>query len=184
MNNQKIEWHHMGALILASAVVYAATYWVTDNMTEWFAFSFATSWVFIPAGVRMLLTLILLESGAVGVSLGTIWIDYQLHHSLDHFYNEVTACIAGGSAYISTLIAQRLFHLQSNLSQLNVTKLFGVSAVYSIVSPLMHQTWYVWQGKTEHFWPSLGMMSIGDFLGTLIVLGAIQWLLRGIKKLA
>lgn len=183
MNNQKIEWQHMGALILASAVVYAATFWITNTLNEWFEFSYATSWIFIPAGVRMLLALVLLEWGGIGVSLGTLWIDYQLHHSMNHVYNGVTACIAGGSAYLSTLIAQRFFHLQSNLSQLNAIKLFGISAVYSIVSPLMHQTWYVWQGKTEHFWPSLGMMAVGDFLGTLIVLGAIQWLLRAIKKL-
>jgi hypothetical protein len=182
MLSNQLGWLARGGLIVASAVLYAVTFRASDSLSQQFAFSHSTSWVFLPAGVRMLLALILMELGAVGVALGTAWIDYEWHDSLDHFYNCVTAMIAGGSVYLSTLISQKLFRLQSDLARLDVSKLLGISAVCSIVSSLMHQTWYVWQGKTEHFLPSLAMMAIGDFLGTLIVLGLIQTLLRWIKS--
>jgi hypothetical protein len=169
-------------LILASAALYAFAFRVCGSLSQSFAFSHATSWVFIPAGVRMLLALILMEMGAIGVALGTLWIEYGLLESMDHFYSWGTAMIAGFSAYVSTLISQKIFKLQSDLSQLSATKLLGISAIYSIISPLMHQVWFVFQGKTEHFLQSTAMMAIGDFFGTLIVLGGIQALLRVLKS--
>jgi hypothetical protein len=182
MPQKLLLWFNHAGLILVSAGLYAFAFRASDSLSQHFAFSHSTSWVFIPAGVRMLLALILLEMGAIGVALGTVWIDYGLHESLDHFYHWGTATIAGVSAYISTLISQRLFKLQADLSQLSVSKLLGISAVYSVISPLMHQTWFVWQGKTEDFLYSTAMMGIGDFFGTLIVLGVIQALLRGFKS--
>jgi hypothetical protein len=173
---------HPGGLILASAALYAATFWANESLNQYFAFSHSTSWVFIPAGVRMMLALILMEMGALGVALGTLLIDYAMHDDMAHFYNWGTACIAGLSAYLSMLLSQRLFNLQSDLSQLSLKKLLGISAVYSVISPLMHQTWFVFQGKTEHFLHSAVMMAIGDFLGTLIVLGLIQTLLNWFKR--
>jgi hypothetical protein len=184
MFNSRSGSHITGVLILLSAAVYSGMYWLTDAVSEHFKYSFSTSWVFIPAGVRMLLSLVLLAEGSLGVVLGTLWIDYGLHHSWDHVYNGITALIAGGSAYLSTLISQRLLHLQPDLSQLNAFKLLGIAAIFSLVSPLMHQIWYLWLGKTAHFLDSTAMMAIGDFLGTLIVLGGVQTLWRWFKSKA
>jgi hypothetical protein len=54
----------------------------------------------------------------------------------------------------------------------------GVCLIFSVVSPLAHQIWYTIDGETAQFWPSFAVMALGDWNGSLIVLGALYWVLR------
>jgi hypothetical protein len=171
------------ALTLIAALIYYLAYLTTYQLSSLYEFSHATSWVYLPSGVRLLLVLILMESGAVGVTLGTLAIDYFFNLSLNHAYNWITAVIAGASAYLSLRLAQHWLQLNRDLSSLNQPKLFGICVVFSVISPLMHQIWYALDGDTPDFWPSLAVMALGDLGGSVISLGALYWLLRLLRHL-
>lgn len=171
------------ALTLFSACIYYLAYLSSYQLSAYFEFSHATSWVYLPSGVRLLLVLILMESGAVGVFLGTLGIDYLVNQSNDHLYNWITAMIAGVSAYLGLLVAHQWLKLKEDLARMKSGQLMGVCLTFSVISPLMHQTWYTLRGETEAFWSSALVMSIGDLGGSIIVLGAIHWLWRLIRFL-
>lgn len=171
------------ALTFIAALIYYFSYLSSYQLSSLYEFSHATSWIYLPSGIRLLLVLILMGSGALGIVLGTLAIDYFFNLSTDHVYNLVTAIVAGSSAYLSLRLAQQLFKLQHDLSSLKQAQLFGICVVFSVVSPLMHQIWYWMDGETPLFWRSLAVMALGDLGGSVIVLGSIHWLLKLLRYL-
>jgi hypothetical protein len=171
-------WREYLPLICLSGLLYSLSYIASLQLNTWFEFSHATSWFYLPSGVRLLLVLIMLESGALGIVLGTLMIDYLVHDSKDHWYNFVTALVAGASAYLSLKWSQVALRLDQTLARLKQIHLLQVCVIFSIVSPLMHQLWYMYYGATTHFWHSLAVMAIGDLGGGIIILGALFWINR------
>ena len=178
MPRRESSWLDDGILALIAALIYFLSYLSSYQLSALYEFSHATSWVYLPSGVRLLLVLVLMELGAIGILLGTLAIDYYLHLSQDHAYNWITASVAGGSAYLGLKLAQRGLKLRDDLHRLNQWQLIQVCLIFSVVSPLMHQTWYWIHGDTEHFWFSAGVMALGDLGGSVIVLGALYWALQ------
>ncbi|MDI9330269.1 MAG: hypothetical protein QM527_02925 [Alphaproteobacteria bacterium] len=170
--------------VLFAALVYTITYIFSFNLSESFEFSHATSWVFLPSGVRLLLVLTLLGQGAMGVWLGTLLIDYVYMESSDHLYNWVTAAVAGGSAYISLKLAQNRLGLGANLHQLTQAQLMGICMIFSVLSPLLHQIWFWLHGDTYSFIQSWAVMALGDLGGSMIIRGGMFILLRLIRWIA
>jgi len=169
--------------VLAAALLYYLSYLSSYQLVRYFEFSHATSWFYLPSGVRLLLTLVLMGPGAWGVMLGTLAIDYIHHQSDDHWYNWVTASVAGLSVYVALWLAQRLFKLDATLRRLSQWHLLGICVVFSLISPLMHQIWYTLNQNSVSFWPSFAVMALGDLGGSVLVLYAIQWLLRLLRLL-
>ncbi len=178
MPAQVENWRDHLPLICLSGLIYFASYVASLKLNAWFEFSHATSWFYLPSGVRLLLVLIMLESGALGIVLGTLMIDYLVHDSRDHVYNLVTALVAGASTYLSLKLAQAALRLDQTLTRLKQIHLLLFCVIFSIISPLMHQLWYWHYGVTTHFWASLSVMAIGDLGGGIIILGALFWVNR------
>ncbi len=176
-------WHQNLPLIVLSGLIYSLSFVASSYLNTWFEFSHSTSWIYLPSGVRLLLVLIMFESGAVGILLGTLAIDYLLHNPDEHLYNWITATIAGGSAYLSLKAAQRLLRLDPVLSRLKQIDLLQVCIIFSVVSPLMHQLWYFYNGLTENFWHSFAVMALGDLGGSILILGAIIWIQKLFRML-
>ena len=170
-------------LVFVAAFTYYFAYLSSYQLSQFFQFSHSTSWFYLPSGVRLLLTLILMGPGALGVMLGTLAIDYIYHDSHDHLYNWVTASVAGLSAYVALLLAQRMFRLEATLARLSQLNLLGICMVFALVSPLMHQIWYRLNHNNESFLSSFAVMALGDLGGSVLVLYAIQWLMRLLRLL-
>jgi hypothetical protein len=49
--------------------------------------------------------------------------------------------------------------------------------VIALCSALLHQLWFTWIGQTAHFIQSTVAMTVGDFLGTVLVLYASKFVL-------
>ena len=79
------------------------------------------------------------------------------------------------------MFQKKWFKLNDDLSQFTLSQLLGVCVVFSVISPLMHQIWYALDGDTLDFWPSLAVMTLGDLGGSVVLLGALYWLLKLIR---
>jgi len=88
--------------------VSAGIYYLSLLMNEWALgepeFSFDVHWVFFPSGIRFILVLLALESGALGIALGGILWIYQDHPELGSQFAFITGCLAG----LSPLLARQL----------------------------------------------------------------------------
>ncbi|MCF8181936.1 MAG: hypothetical protein K9J23_04380, partial [Burkholderiaceae bacterium] len=81
--------------------VSATVYYLSLLANEWVfgdtEFSFDVHWVFFPSGFRFVLVLLALESGALGIALGGMLWNYQVHPDLGLDFALITGLVAGFS---------------------------------------------------------------------------------------
>lgn len=156
-------------LISIAAILYAASFSINTYVMSSFSFSLGVSWVFLPAGLRLLLTLLLDKSGALGIAIASTAISLGFYFE-DPILGIGAGIISGLAPYMAKLLVFRETDLKQDLSQLDAKQLLNCVFVFSIVSPLMHQAWYTLHNKDHLFFEDLGVMIIGDLIGTFIVI--------------
>jgi len=134
-----------------------------------FSFSLGVSWVFLPAGLRLLLTLLLDKNGAIGIAIASIAISLGFYFE-DLILGIGAGVISGLAPYIAKLLVFPDSDSNRDLSQLDAKQLLNCVFVFSVVSPIMHQAWYSLHNKEGLFFEELGVMIIGDLIGTLIII--------------
>jgi hypothetical protein len=168
------------ALMCAVSFFYAFklnAYWFSQ-----FEFSDGANWVFIPSGLRMLLVLVLVRTGAIGIVIGSIAINYDLSSVPgSHMFNIVTGLISGAAPFVARAVAQSWLHLDTHLSNLNARFLFKISVLFAATNALLHQLWFFWIGHTQDFIASTFAMVVGDWLGTVLVLAAANLGIQVVK---
>ena len=157
------------ALISIAAILYAASFLINSYVMGSFSFSLGVSWVFLPAGLRLLLTLLLDKNGALGIAIASIAISFGFYFE-DPVLGIGAGVISGLAPYIAKLLVFSDKDSNRDLSQLDAKQLLNCVFVFSVVSPLMHQAWYSLHNKDGLFFEDLGVMIIGDLIGTLIVI--------------
>ncbi len=157
------------ALISVAAILYAASFLINSYVMGSFSFSLGVSWVFLPAGLRLLLTLVLDKNGALGIAIASIAISLGFYFE-DSVLGIGAGIISGLAPYIAKLLVFPDKDSSRDLSQLDSKQLLNCVFVFSVVSPLMHQVWYSLHNKEILFFEHLGVMIIGDLIGTLIVI--------------
>jgi len=157
------------ALISIAAILYAASFLINSYVMGSFSFSLGVSWVFLPAGLRLLLTLLFDKNGATGIAIASIAISLGFYFE-DPVLGVGAGIISGLAPYIAKLLVFRDAQSSSDLSQLDAKQLLNCIFVFSVVSPLMHQAWYSLHHKDGLFFEHLGVMIIGDLIGTFIVI--------------
>lgn len=142
------------------------------------------NWIYLPAGVRLLCTLLFAEAGAIGLLLVS-WLVCFFHF----FPNDPMRSFAGGilasaAPYLVYLGAQRWCGLQSTLSTLSPARLLCCAVAFSVASPLLHHLWFALYEHKGQLLDSLVAMVIGDLSGCLVVLYAFKWLLQRLPRQA
>lgn len=179
------EWI-IGCLISAST--YAFLFYFNDWLTNTLVFGLGVNWIYLPAGLRLFLTLIFGFSGALGIATASFLISY-----FGDFPHDLTVCIgvgliSGFAPYLARHIVFSNLRLESDLSNLNFQKLIACILIYSLLSAGLHQWWFSLMtlentGSVNHFL----VMFIGDVLGSLLLISLIKYcldLLQKVKKTA
>jgi hypothetical protein len=156
-------------LISIAAILYAVSFLINSYAMGAFSFSLGVSWVFLPAGLRLLLTLLLDKNGAIGIAIASIAISLGFYFE-DPILGIGAGVISGLAPYIAKQLVFRDTDSNHDLSQLDAKQLLNCVFVFSVVSPLMHQAWYSLHNKEGLFFEDLGVMIIGDLIGTLLVI--------------
>lgn len=168
-------------LILIAATLYAVSFLINSYVMASLSFSLGVSWIFLPAGLRLLLTLLLDKNGALGIAIASIAI------SLGFFFEDPilgigAGIISGLAPYVAKLLVFQDTDLKQDLSQLDAKQLLNCVFVFSIVSPLMHQAWFTLHDHNKSFFEDLGVMIIGDLIGTFIVIYLAKTIIFFYKK--
>lgn len=140
-------------------------------------FSAGVNWVFIPAGLRLLLVLIFGIYGAIGVSVASIYIGLDGFFPNDPLTALVSGLISGFSPYIARAFVINKTRLSDSLNNLGPKSLLICICIFAFISPLFHQIWFYTKGYTDNFGASLGVMIIGDLIGSFIVVYAAKSLI-------
>lgn len=174
------------ALLCATAygILFYCNAWLTSSLV----FGLGVNWIYLPAGLRLFLTLIFGFPGALGIAIASFLISY-----FGEFSQELTVCIgialiSGFAPYLARLFVLKNIQLEADLGNLNLPKLGACILVYALLSAGLHQWWFATVGLEEtgtfnHF----AVMMLGDILGSLLLIAAIKAsidLLKKVKQIA
>ena len=166
--------------------VSAGIYYLSLLMNEWVlgkpAFPFDVHWVFFPSGIRFVLVLWALESGALGIALGGIFWIYQDHPDLGIQFALITGCLAGLSPLLARQLSIIFMGLDREFKEVSPKTLLKISLLFATLSALLHQLWFYAQGLTENLALNFCVMALSNWAGTLLVLMAFKLLIQRIPN--
>jgi hypothetical protein len=158
-----------------SAIAYSGLFFINDWLTMHLTYGLGVSWIYLPAGLRLFLTLIFGLSGALAIAIASFLISY-----FGQFSTELTTCIgvgliSGFAPYLARFFVLSNVNILSDLSNLTLQKLAICTLIYASLSAGLHQWWFALRGLDEagslnHFL----VMVTGDILGTVILIGLVK----------
>jgi hypothetical protein len=173
------------ALVLATMLLFAAMLVLNEWMFRALEFTRGINYVYLPAGMRLVCTLLFGEAGAVGLLLASWAASFLVFFpgQFDRpFAGGIIAAVAPYSVY---RIARAQYGLHASLENLTPRRLLVLVLAYSLASPLVHHLYFALQGQ-QHLLRSFFAMFIGDLNGTLIVIYGFKAVLalapRGIPR--
>jgi hypothetical protein len=170
-------------LIGIAALLYTACFFINTHLMAPLEFSIGVNWIFLPAGLRLLLTLLLGFSGALGICLASTLLGVCFYFPGDPLTAIGAGIISGLAPYIAKFLSFKDLNITSNLASLDGSKLLNCIFIYSLTSPALHQTWFALRGLNHHnFVESLGVMVIGDLIGTIIIIYVAKGIIFIVKK--
>lgn len=173
MNKFLSEWT-VGLLI--SVLTYASLFYVNTWLTAHLSYGLGVNWIYLPAGLRLFLTLIFGLPGALGIAFASFLISY-----LGEFPQEIMTClgvglISGFAPYLARLFVMNNINISTDLSNLSLPKLIICILIYSALSAGLHQWWFSVRGLDEAGgFNHLMVMFIGDVLGTVALIGLVKY---------
>ena len=127
------------------------------------------NWVFLPAGIRLLATLLFGFAGFVGLLLVSVYLNFQ-HFVFQDDVRALSGAIAASlGPYLAYLFAKHWFDLGAKLKNLTARRLLVTGVLCGVCSPAFHHA-FMWVQTGLMDWSALGVMMIGDIVGILIVL--------------
>ena len=170
------------ALVL-SAISYTFLFYINNWLTSELVFSLGVNWIYLPAGLRLFLTLIFGLPGAIGIALASFLISY-----LGEFPHDITVClgiglVSGFAPYLARVFVMSNVRLTSDLSDLNFQKLVICILIYALLSAGLHQWWFSTMAlENAGGLSQFSVMFIGDVLGSLLLISLIKCSLDALKK--
>jgi hypothetical protein len=167
--------------------ISATVYYLSLLANEWVLgdseFSFDVHWVFFPSGFRFVLVLLALESGALGIALGGLVWNYQVHPELGLDFALITGLVAGFSPWFARQLSVSFLGLDREFKVLSPQTLLKISFLFATLSALLHQLWFYSQGLTDNLVSSFTVMALSNWAGTLLVLMAIKFTIQKYSSL-
>ena len=169
--------------LVMSALSYTILFYVNNSLTSELVFSLGVNWIYLPAGLRLFLTLIFGLPGAMGIALASFLISYYGDFSRDLALCIGIGLVSGFAPYLARVFVISNVPLTSDLSDLNFQKLVICIFIYALLSAGLHQWWFSTMalenaGGLSHF----SVMFIGDVLGSLLLISLIKYGLDVLKR--
>ncbi|AOY91835.1 hypothetical protein BKK79_08505 [Cupriavidus sp. USMAA2-4] len=164
-------------MVLATLLLFVAALALNECVFARSEYVRGINWIYLPAGVRLLCTLLFGEAGAVGLLFASwlVCFGYFFPHDFSRAF--MGGIIAAVAPYLVYRLAQLRFGLKASLVNLTPRRLLACVLAYSVASPLLYHAWLFLSGAREHLLQGLLVMFVGDLSGTLIVIYTLKGLL-------
>lgn len=156
-------------MFLAAMAIHGSMMALNEPLFQQTEFLQGIGWIYLPAGTRLLCTLLFGGAGALGL-LVSGWIACMLYYFPGDVLRSTMGAFAGAvGPYLVYLIASRRHGLRASLAGLTPQTLLLCAVGCSLASPLLHHLWFALRGDANIF-SGFFVMFIGDLAGTLIVI--------------
>jgi len=161
--------------IIISAALYMAFFYFNQYITASLEDAKGVNWIFLPAGIRIFITLILDYSGAIGLAIASILINYIGFYELDFTATVGIAVICGIAPLLGRHFVIHNLKVQPDLSNVSMSQLFIIIVAYSLLSSGLHQLWFAARDLDSGSWNHFIAMFCGDVAGSILFVAAIKY---------
>lgn len=162
------------ASVLGTIALFVLALWLNEHLFSHSEFVHGINWVYLPAGIRLLSTLLLAEAGAVGLLLVSWGVNFAYFFPHDPDRAIVGGFISSAVPYLIYKAAQYRYGLHASLSNLTSARLFVLILAYSILDPLALHIWLAWKGQTYLLFHGFIAMASGNLTGTMLVIYTLK----------
>jgi hypothetical protein len=164
--------------VVGTALFFIASLWANQEIFTHSEFVRGVNWIYLPAGIRLVSTLLLGADGALGLLLASWTVDFFYFFPDDPVRSFVGGIIATAAPYAVYRLAREIYGLTASLSNLTAGRLMILTVAYAIAGPLLHNIWFYLQGDTHNLVSRFFAMFVGDLSGTVIIIYTLKVLLH------
>lgn len=166
------------ALTFLSAVLFVAFFQFNGWIFSGFEYSEGVSWVFLPAGFRVILVLVLGLPGALGLMLGSWFIDRALWGGNFAILGFMNGVASGVIPWVVMKWLQKNRWLNPQLQTLTAPQLLNLTLIFAAASAIAHQlVWWLLDRPNLNVWVDVWPMFVGNALGALLMLYGFKFVL-------
>jgi hypothetical protein len=158
-----------------SAALYMGFFYLNQFITLPLEVAKGVNWVFLPAGIRIFITLIFDYSGAIGLAIASLLINYIGFYELDLISILGIAIICGIAPLLGRHFVIHNLKVHADLSNIAFTQLLATIVAYSLLSSGLHQLWFVTRGLDSGSWDHFVAMFCGDIAGSVLIVAVIKY---------
>jgi hypothetical protein len=161
--------------VMLSATLYMAFFYFNQAITAPLEEAKGVNWIFLPAGIRIFITLILDYSGALGLAIASLLINYIGFYELDFTSTLGIAIICGIAPLLGRHFVIHNLRVQPDLSNISLKQLLMIIMAYSLLSSGLHQLWFVARDLDSGSWNHFIAMFCGDVVGSILFVVVIKY---------
>ena len=138
-------------IITISAISYCVIFILNDFILDKFYVDQYLSLVFLPSGLRVLISMVFESSGAIGLALGSLLLSIFYIHEPSTAVIIGNAVASGVGAFVARELCVRILDLDVYLHQINLKQIMWVSIIFSVINSLLHQSIFIFSKKVITF---------------------------------
>ncbi|WP_353239249.1 hypothetical protein [Limnohabitans sp.] len=170
------------ALAFTSAVLFVLFFKLNSWVFAIFAYSEGISWVFLPEGFRVILVLVLGLPGAVGLMLGTWFIDGALFSADTWLLPFLNGVVSGLTPWVVMKYMRHKGWLAPHIMSMTAQRLLQMTLIFSAASAISHQLlWSLFERPETNVLVDVWPMFVGNALGALLMLYGFKFALDRIR---
>jgi hypothetical protein len=167
--------------VLLSALLYMAFFYFNQYITLPLEDAKGVNWIFLPAGLRIFLTLIFDYWGAIGLALASLLINYFGFYESDGLTTLGIAFICAIAPLLGRHFVIHNLKVNPDLSNISFRQLLIIIIAYSLLSSGLHQIWFVVRGLDSGGLNHWIAMFSGDIGGSILFIAIIKYGIDVIK---
>ncbi len=172
MQLQKNLW-----VVAMTALAYVGLFSFNQFVFSAFNATAASGLVFLPGGLGLISVLLFVESGSLGMAIGTMLVGLGQVYTDDPITTMGSAVLSGLAPWLARALCMRFAELNEDLKGLSASCLLRMMVAYAALSALLHQLWFIARGQDGDLWSGLALHFTGHVLGALVVLYSAKLLL-------
>ena len=170
------------ACVVGVAVAWLLLFKMNMSMFYYFKQTHFISWIFLPAGLRMVAILLFGEIAVIGLFIGALLTGASLGIGLST--SLVLSLISAINPYISLSLTKYFLKIDDLLSSLSAPQLLTLSLASALFSGICHNIYFYFMQMSEQpLLDTVGMFT-GDFVGCLLLLYTLSFAIKLIRKSA
>lgn len=162
---------HLG-LIALSFMLFRLAYELHELVAPYVAYAQGVDLLFLPAGIKLVMIMVAGWRGALGCALSLLSLSTRFWPGLEPIWLLLYATLSVGMTWLVVGAMLRYRALGPALEGLNFWDLLRIDMLNTLLHGIAVNSyfWALGLRSSETFWPAALAMSLGDFLGSGVIM--------------